>query len=679
MSSPPQATSRPQLVPRERLESWKEIATYLNRGERTVQRWEREQGLPVHRLAHNKHSSVYAYAAELDAWRESRRLDENGEPEPDDTPPARIGGAKSRRLRLAILAPAVVLLGAVAVWLLRPEPSAPQWDIRPFTAFPGSELYPTFSPDGGRVAFAWDGDKGDNFDIYTMPAEGGTPTRLTTDPAMDVSPAWSPDGRWIAFIRMAPIGSQDALYIMPAIGGPERKIAPLYVLFATNLRSSPLLAWTRDGKHIAAGGQVTEPGRSSILLISVDNGETKTLVSPGAEPAYLITPSFSPDGKWLAYTRCRASVACSVFAVELTSSYALSGKPKELTYGHASANSPVWWPDGREEVLFSSGSAWETRALLAASVSGGRSGPREIHSAPDMEAITIAPNGKKLVYSRETFDADIWGLELPPNGGKPGAPAKKIASTRLDWSPDIAPDGSRVAFVSNRTGRPEVWLANPDGTNAEQLTKSGGLRASHPRWSPDGTRIAYMLFSTQGSAICIARPAGGAPDCITDGAQVDLEPSWSRDGRFIYFLSHRSGAMQLWRVALGGDRRPEQLTHQAGIGEGFESPDGKYVYFTTQEPCVWRVPAAGGKDERVARARGYQVIAAVREGLYLLGDQDLESARLAFMPYDAGDPVPLTRIDHPFGNMTASADGRTLLFARTERSESDLMLAEGIE
>ena len=137
--------------------------------------------------------------------------------------------------------------------------------------------------------------------------------------------------------------------------------------------------------------------------------------------------------------------------------------------------------------------------------------------------------------------------------------------------------------------------------------------------------------------------------------------------------------MQLWRVPVGGDRQVEQLTHETAVTEAFESWDGRYVYYTTQEPCVWRIPAAGGKGERIASAKGYVTVAAVRDGLYLLGDNNLDSGVLAFMPYEGGEPARLARIDHPFGSMAASADGRTVLFSKTERSASDLMLVDGIE
>lgn len=127
----------------DQLDSWKEIATYLRRGVRTVQRWEREAGLPVRRLATEKRGAVYAYRAEIDAWREQRSsLLANDQ---DGIPPAQ--PAKRvfswRNVAFAVLAVLIAGMSVVALW---PKP----WritDARRLT-FEGNILTPALSPDG---------------------------------------------------------------------------------------------------------------------------------------------------------------------------------------------------------------------------------------------------------------------------------------------------------------------------------------------------------------------------------------------------------------------------------------------------------------------------------------------------------------------------------------------------
>lgn len=111
--------SSPEVASRDgRLDSWKEIAAYLGRNERTVRRWEQSEGLPVHRLMHDKKGSVYAYRAELDAWRISRKppVGEEEEglaglPEAEPLPDRRRG----RRLGIWIAVPAAVFAAGFAI------------------------------------------------------------------------------------------------------------------------------------------------------------------------------------------------------------------------------------------------------------------------------------------------------------------------------------------------------------------------------------------------------------------------------------------------------------------------------------------------------------------------------------------------------------------------------------
>ncbi len=107
--------------------------------------------------------------------------------------------------------PAVVMALAIGaavslyVFRLRPLSRAPM-RTSPLTSFPGQERYPSFSPDGNQIAFAWDGGNGDNQDIYIKVVGAGVPLRLTTHPAADQKPVWSSDGRHIAFVRSSEEG-----------------------------------------------------------------------------------------------------------------------------------------------------------------------------------------------------------------------------------------------------------------------------------------------------------------------------------------------------------------------------------------------------------------------------------------------------------------------------------------
>ncbi len=141
----------------------------------------------------------------------------------------------------------VVSVLAAMTWLLRSpqRTEAPPPRVVPLTSFPGFEQGPALSPDGNQVAFAWSGEKNDNWDVYLKFVGSPEIRRLTTDPLDDVSPRWSPDGRYIAFKRCQPaVGCQ--LRLISAMGGTDSKISD--VRFAAGQ-----FDWSPDGRAIVAG------------------------------------------------------------------------------------------------------------------------------------------------------------------------------------------------------------------------------------------------------------------------------------------------------------------------------------------------------------------------------------------------------------------------------------------
>src|SRR4029453_1782786 len=119
-------------------------------------------------------------------------------------------------------------------------------------------FFPTFSPDGGQVAFVWNGTKQDNWDIYVTLAGSSDVRRVTSDPAGDWGRRWSPDGRQIAFLRDRPDG--PTIQVVSALGGADRKLS--------DFRGANSIAWSPDGHWLAVGraGEETGPPRGIYLI-----------------------------------------------------------------------------------------------------------------------------------------------------------------------------------------------------------------------------------------------------------------------------------------------------------------------------------------------------------------------------------------------------------------------------
>ena len=169
-----------------------------------------------------------------------------------------------------LLVPALVTLLAAAVlfiWarpraLRNPEPIS----AVPFTAYPGVETAPSFSPDGSRIAFSWNNATGNRsgrpqYDLYVKAIGSETLLRLTNHPSDWISSTWSPDGTQIAFHRLA--ADDNGIYVVPPLGGPERKLISTHTPYDL---AAPL-SWSPDGKWIAyADVENGKPGDRMFLL-----------------------------------------------------------------------------------------------------------------------------------------------------------------------------------------------------------------------------------------------------------------------------------------------------------------------------------------------------------------------------------------------------------------------------
>src|SRR5260221_3861409 len=191
---------------------------------------------------------------------------------------ARSRASKRWRVRISMTAIVAVLLGAgLLAWIFRNQPSFsgdPLLRPIPLTSYPGNQSEPTFSPDGNQVAFSWDGEKQDNFDIYVKRIGPGPPMRLTHDPAAEISPAWSPDGNWIALLRASGPG-ENAVVLIPLPGGPERVVAEVAAAPALTRKN---LEWSPDGKSLAVFDR--PPGQpAGIWLMSIETGVRRRLTT----------------------------------------------------------------------------------------------------------------------------------------------------------------------------------------------------------------------------------------------------------------------------------------------------------------------------------------------------------------------------------------------------------------
>ncbi|MBZ5618210.1 MAG: hypothetical protein LAQ69_05645 [Acidobacteriia bacterium] len=655
--------SRQNAAAGDLLETWKEIAAYLNRDLRTVKRWESTRGLPVHRLPGGPQAAVYALKSEVDAWRRGA--------EPAAEAP---GSPVGKRHRIPWAA-AAALLAAAAIVIVYPWRSTrkPAPRVTNLTTYRGVEWYPAFSPDGKQIAFSWNGEHEDNFDIYVKLVDVGNPIRLTTDSAMDLAPAWSPDGRYIAFFRWRLGEAKTERLIVPAMGGPERRVAEGSIRPSATGLFFPIHAWTPDGTRLIGGGS-TPTVAYRLGLLSTCTGESRPLTEPPAGSPGDCCPAVSPSGRTLAFLRASPARSYKPFLLDIRPNGEPLGPPRPLEV--PSCSNPMWSGNG-SELLCLAGDGGE-QTLWRIPISGARS-PEPLPSIGALgRHLAISPRGDRLVYSNFSWEGDIWQLSL--SGHEPAT--RQIASTADDLQPRFSPDGKRIAFLSNRTGHLAIWVADRNGANASELAAAAAQDA--PAWSPDGQHIAYTCrIGGNAEDVCLIGSSGGTPRRLTTETARDILPGWSRDGRWVYFASDRSGAFQTWKMAADGSAPAVQVTRNGGFG-GIESTDGRFLYYarTILSGPIWRVPVQGGEEvplgDEVRSLRLPQNFAVDEDGIvFAASDNPMQSFEIRRYSLLTRNTKVIARIKGGFGNgISLSPDGQTLLYTTAEMHSGDLMMVE---
>ena len=568
---------------------------------------------------------------------------------------------------------AILTVLAVAGWFVISRQAAPrahsEFMLTTITSYPGAQTQPAISPDGRQVAFAWSEDQSRNSDLYVVAAEGGAPKRLTTAHAADQFPAWSHDGTQIAFIRA------DTLMVVSPSGGGERALGPAFPSW---------LSWAPDANVLVLSNWLADRHVLALFAVTETGGSRRQITFPPAGITGDTAGAISPDGKRLAFIRCNLG-NCDMYMTTLGQTEA-----QRLTHDECAFAGLTWMPDGNTIVY----SSRRHGAYMLWQVQASGGAPEHLPSSADDARAPRAvrgPSGKvRIVFDHGINNATIWrqpfDSELAQHGAD-ASPVRLIASTRLDSSPQISPDGKRIVFSSNRSGYDEIWVADADGSNQRAVTHLHELAGS-PRWSPDGNRIAFDLMSKNGRSLFLTDANGTAAQQWTTWGDA-ARPSWSRDGRWIYFgATDPSGKSQVWKISTAPDRTIVQVTRDGGF-EAFESLNGDTLFYTRGGGELWRMPVSGGAPARVTDH-------PVRHGWWGISARGIVFADLPEPKSNIYDgPFPVLLLDPQSGktrqvatvkgpvnrstpDFAISADGRTLFYCILEFSTSQIRMLEAL-
>ncbi len=611
------------------LESWKEIAAYLQRDVSTLKRWEKSEGLPVHRHLHLARSSVYAYPSELDVWRARRQ-------------PA----GEAPGLRAWIQRRPVRALAFTALWLVA---IATAGDGRALDASSAARREGTIcrllwtgplvdplgapAPDGSYLAIT-DWETGN---LAIRETSTGTIRRLTGNDdwrGWAEFPLPSPDGARIAYAWFNDTARRD----LRVYSLDTSSVRVVFDQEAVDYVQP--FAWTPDGTGILA--VLTRRNRTNqIALIAAEDGTTRILkTTDWRSPRDL---ALSPDGHHVAYDFPQEADSPERDIYLL----AADGSREELLVAHPDDDIVLGWtPDGGK-LLFASDRTGRRGIWALPMTDGGPPGSPELvrPDVPLLRPMGLTRQGA-LYYCVRTGTSDVYVAALDAETGALLSPPRPLSPRFVGWnrSPDWSVDGRSVAFASQRDPFPGpvgslggaiVIRSLATGEEREIAPQLASL-GSQVRWSPDGRFFLVSGVDAEGheGLFTLGATTGEARLVVPRDPPGFVQfPAWSSDSQGLFYLRttpELANRLRFRNLKTGADR--EVLSR--GTNNLALSPDGRSM--------------------------------TVR-----LGDQGDPISVLAIVPTDGGEVKELLRVVRPdtlppWGGLAWTPDGKHVLFTRTK-------------
>ena len=521
----------------DRLDSWKEIATFLGRGIRTVQRWEREEGMPVHRLAHEKRGSVYARRAELSAWWESRRL--------------------------TLAAPSVVVQ----------PPTSPR--LERITLTSAMTTWPGLSSDARLIAYVSDAGQDSTRAQIWIQQVGGEAIRLTNDDREYSHLSFSPDDTRIVFTAIDETG--PGVYEVPALGGEPR----LLQRGASRGQISPDGRWLACVPRDAMGIRVAARGGAGFRTIASELVDVTCLAWSPDSRALLVharsDPSLEPD--WWLVPLDGGAPANTGLVAKLFREAGLFTIPTGV----------AWIADS---LLFSAAGTRRGVSLfrqrISASTFQPAGSPEQLTASSESAWLPSAAAGR-VVFLSSRADSNLWSVGLDRTSGVAHGPLSRMSRGPgpLGYL-SVTADFRTLAYFSFRLGQGEIFLRHLD-TRVERTLSEGpsaerpsGERG-YPAISPGGSQVAYGLRMPTGARpIFVVR--------LTDGTWRQLGEDcggrprqWVDERRLIIERFARLNSIAVLDTDSG--HQQELLTSQErSVTNARLSPDGRWIAFDALRP-----------------------------------------------------------------------------------------------
>jgi len=451
--------------------------------------------------------------------------------------------------------------------------------LLPSTGFAQTKLLRFPAIQGDRVAFTYAGD------IWTAPVAGGTASRVTAHPGMEVFAHFSPDGKWIAFTGQ--YDGDEQVYVVPATGGEPKQLTwypargPLTPRWGWD---NQVYGWTTDGKAVLfrsmRDGWTLSLNR--LYTVPLTGGPAEPLPMPEAGAG-----DYSGDGARVVYSpifrdfrpekRYGGGMANDLFVYDTR-----NGDAKRVVDDPRSDRDPMWIGG---TIYFNSDRSgtfnlygYDVATAKTAPVTNGKTWDVRWPSSDHQGRIVFELNGELQVLDVKTGKSAALAITVPDDGLWKRASRVPAAGQLEDW--DLSPKGERALF----TARGDIFTAPIEKGPTRNLTHSSGAHDKWASWSPDGSKIAFISDrSGEEELYLVAQDGSAPPEQLTrDGKAMRYAPAWAPDGKRIAF-SDKDGKVYVYTF---DDRKLSEIAHATigGIRDYVWSPRGNYLAWSASSP-----------------------------------------------------------------------------------------------
>jgi tricorn protease len=451
---------------------------------------------------------------------------------------------------------------------------------------------------GDRVVFTYAGD------LWIAPSSGGSATHLTSHPGVEVFGKFSPDGKWIAFTGQ--YDGDEQVYVVPTSGGEPRQLTfypargPLAPRWGWD---NQVFGWSKDSKRIyfrSLRDSWSLP-IARLYSVSVDGGPATAFPMPTAGSGDLSPANdeivYSPQSRdFRSEKRYSGGQANQLYIFNLKNNSA-----KRITEGPRATRDAMWIGD---TIFFNSDRDGHFN-LYAYSIPSGRTTqvtsnrPWDVRwpSSDNEGQIVYELNGELQVLNAQTKKSTPISINVPDEGNS--RRPSRVAAGNLIESVNLSPKGERALFAA----RGDIFSAPIEKGPTRNLTDSSGAHDKWPSWSPDGSQIAFISDKSGEEELYLISQDGSKPaEQITNGGSaMRYQPEWAPDGKRIAF-SDKDGKLYVLTLA---DRKIVEVTDspRGQIRDYIWSPRGNFLAFTmandNQFASVFIWSAADGQLRRI--------------------------------------------------------------------------------